>query len=134
MLSRRRRANKCFDNGASLYFLIRLNEVRMFEFHCLFGYMWKRSKRIVLVCWLCFLGMVVEKVRIYRSLPKLSLLSRSYWNISIVEESGVSEKGSGLLDDAVGRDNSDTRMIRIYGLRDEDEWTHPTHNYTYPPW
>ena len=35
---------------------------------------------------------------------------------------------------AVQQDSNDTRMIRIYGLRDEDEWTHPTHNYTYPPW
>lgn len=31
-------------------------------------------------------------------------------------------------------DSNDTRMIWIYGLQDEEEWTHPTHNYTYPPW
>ena len=134
MLSRRRRANKRLDNGAFLYFLIRLIEVRMFGFHCLFGYMRKRSKRFLLVCWLCFLGMVVEKARIYRSLPEFSSYSRSYWNIPLADVSDRSEKESVMSDVPIQYDGKKNRLIIIYSLQDEQQWTHPTNNYSYPPW
>ena len=78
--------------------------------------------------------MLVEKARIYRSLPELSSPSRSYWNIALGDVSGVSEKGSVVSDDVIQYDNNEKRIIMIYALQDEQDWTNPILNYTYPPW
>ena len=36
--------------------------------------------------------------------------------------------------DAVQYDGKKNRLIIIYSLQDEQQWTHPTNNYSYPPW
>lgn len=78
---------------------------------------------LVGIIWYC-LGLNVHSIQYPCISSTLSPVSKRLEN-SLVNVSA---------NNAIRYDNNEKRIVMIYALQDEQDWTNPILNYTYPPW